>query len=193
LAQRRGRLPGHRVKLHQPGVRRLVPGVQRHLPPRIVDPAFVVFVRAVPFDQRLQHPGERLAQAVGQEELPFVEFGAIGQAEPGHEIVTVQLGSGRQGIETPGAQLLWSMPVRVHRRQQALEFAHVEPDVSLWVERDLHPADVQHLVAQRLFELREGAAQVGARAGLIVFGPEQRGERVAIVGLGGDGQVRQQG
>jgi len=91
------------------------------------------------------------------------------------------------------AQLGWRVAVTVHRGQPVLEIGHVQPDSGAWSQRDLRPADVQQVVTQRLFQAREGAAQVGPRGRRVVIGPEQRGERVAIVGLAGRGQVGDQG
>src|SRR3712207_1252770 len=72
--------------------------------------------------------------------------------------------------------------------QKLAEAVHVDPYLAQ-VQVHALAVDLQPTLRASPAERREGSAQGGAGAGLVVFGPEQPRQRVACVAPAGDGQV----
>ncbi len=74
-------------------------------------------------------------------------------------------------------------------RQPLVEFIDVDVEFRVCSKPNRFAVDFQLFAAERAMQDREGAAQRGTRAGLIVLAPEQRGERVVAVALPREGEI----
>ncbi len=81
------------------------------------------------------------------------------------------------------------MVVRPTFRQQAVKAAYIHPDVGVWIQTDGLPINLQPPFPQGFLKRRQGTAQAGASATLVIFRPEQRGQCIAAVALPRNRQV----
>ena len=133
-----------------------------------------------------------MAQPVGLEELPVVEAWAIAQAEPGHEVVAVERHRIGQWGDTVRAYLRRRVAVRPAFGHAFGEALQVEPARRLSAETDSLAIDIEPGAAQRFVEGGKCAPQRAARARLIMFRPQQRGQRITAMSLACRGKVGEQ-
>ncbi len=127
-------------------------------------------------------------QALGLEKLPVVEGDAVAQPETGHEVVAVKLNGLGQQRHAFGTYLRFPVPVRLALCQEVVETDDVYQDRAVVKVHVLSVGDQPPLRAG-LAQRREGPAQGGAGATLVVLGPEQSSERVPGVAPPRYGQV----
>jgi hypothetical protein len=146
-------------------------------------------------DQPVQRSGQLAAQALGLDELPFLEAGGVAQDEPGHELAPVQRDRLGERRHARVADPLRCVAVGPAGGQQLLEPAHVQLELAP-VEPDAGTVGQEHagaVVGQGPVQRRERAPQGGAGVLGVVLRPQQLGELVASVPLAGYRQVCQQG
>ena len=108
-------------------------------------------------DQLLQGLVQRLAQLLGQEKLPVVEFVAVRQGEPRQELVPVQLHRLLKVFDAICAQLIPLLPMRFDLLHLFLEIHYINPDLCLWIDPHLEAFDSQHFFPECRFQPRKVA------------------------------------
>ena len=189
LANRGGALAVEGVELHQLAMGRLVQRIDGQPAPRIVDGRrpFLRIARAA--YQRLQEPGQVVAISFGLEELPVVKRRAVAQGEAGEKITV--LNAGRFG-QVRAAGLTGHGAGRWAVGQATFKGMNIAVEIVVKGKRHLLAFDVQPGQCGGGVERRECTPQRRARTGLVKFGPEQSGKRIARVGLARDGQIGEQ-
>ena len=142
--------------------------------------------------QPLQRLAQLAAQTLRLAHLPHVKLRRIEQREASQEIVAIERNRRLQGRQAVRAGLYLAVAVRFALRQMRMKGDCIDPEAVLLGSADLLPVHCQPTVTERVFEAREGAAQIAACGGLVVVGPEQSRQRVTAVGALGHSQIGQQ-
>ena len=201
LAQGRVALAGVVIEQHQPAVSFLQQRVERQPAPRVLNGFLSCPAGLQTKGQFFERQGQLAPQCFFLKKLPFFEVGAVAQVEAGHKRFVVQLRGFFQGLQTVRADLLRAVRVRRERAEQAMKLAHVQPEIGLWGETNRLAGNLERAACdvrlavfpfQCAVEGGKGAAQGCPRAGLVIIGPQQRGQAVTLVRATGHCQVGHQ-
>ena len=193
LHQRGRTLPALCEETHELPVPRLLPRLDGQPAPYVAaDPRWLA-ARRIDLAQILQRTHHLALQPLPGQECPVLERGAIRHRQPLQEGATIESGRflqpARAGVALrEGGRRLWDRAVCLLMRfDQRCKRLHVDPAVTGGVELDRLARDRQDrgrgpVVGDGFAQDIEDVAQVGVCLALCVIGPQETGERAAMVG-----------
>ena len=175
-----------RQPAHQGAVPRLMPGFERKLLPGAAANRLVVARRLVRDRQFRERTESKLVQIGAGQEHPFFECGSVGQRKADEKVAAVQAHGVVELLNTSRACLAPFMVMKFARVQQPLECGHIQPAIFAGPQPHGLPVDDKRASSgtERTAQVGEHDAQTVSRIIRRCIGPQERKERLALVGAG---------